>query len=407
MLRADFDFVGRSELREQLACWRRRSRPGWSPPRPGGLMRLLLEPPGAAGLDDLVAAGEAVRAAGLDGVLLATSPELPALLVAAAALAARVPSIRIAAEVEVGEAHPVEVAEEAAVVDVASGGRLILVAAPAPGARSAPSEPRPDPHGPGTAPFRFEGPTWRVPAELPQNVHNVEERARVTPSPVQPRLEVWGSGAAREAALARGLGVLAGAGDDPAALGAAWEAAAAALGPAAIGAARARREPYDGDPAALVARLRAGRAAFGQSWAVVAAPPAAALEISRRARRACRPIASRTASRPTGTRPCRGRAPRPVRFGVLLPAFGVRWEEAREVAERAEAAGYDDVWLPDHLLGIPDPDVPVLEAWTALPRWRPPPGASASGRWCCRRPSGRRGCWPRPPRRSPRWRPGA
>ena len=55
-----------------------------------------------------------------------------------------------------------------------------------------------------------------------------------------------------------------------------------------------------------------------------------------------------------------------MRFGVLLPAFGVRWEEAREVAERAEAAGYDDVWLPDHLLGIPDPAVPVLEAWTAL-----------------------------------------
>ena len=248
-------------------------------------MRLLLEPPGAAGLDDLVAAGEAVRAAGLDGVLLAASPELPAPLVAAAALAARVPSIRIAAEVEVGEAHPVEVAEEAAVVDVASGGRLILVAAPAPG--------REDRAGEAIdlirtalapAPFRFEGPTWRVPAGLPQNVHNVEERARVTPSPVQPRLEVWGAGAAREAALARGLGVLAGAGDDPAALGAAWEAAAAALGPAAIGAARARREPYDGDPAALVARLRAGRAAFGQSWAVVAAPPAAAMEISRRAR---------------------------------------------------------------------------------------------------------------------------
>jgi alkanesulfonate monooxygenase SsuD/methylene tetrahydromethanopterin reductase-like flavin-dependent oxidoreductase (luciferase family) len=55
-----------------------------------------------------------------------------------------------------------------------------------------------------------------------------------------------------------------------------------------------------------------------------------------------------------------------VRFGVLLPAFGVPWSEAREVAERAEAAGYDDLWLPDHLLGIPDPDTPVLEAWTML-----------------------------------------
>jgi alkanesulfonate monooxygenase SsuD/methylene tetrahydromethanopterin reductase-like flavin-dependent oxidoreductase (luciferase family) len=51
---------------------------------------------------------------------------------------------------------------------------------------------------------------------------------------------------------------------------------------------------------------------------------------------------------------------------VLLPAFGVSWTDARAIAVRAEAAGYDDVWLPDHLLGIPDPRTPVLEAWTAL-----------------------------------------
>jgi alkanesulfonate monooxygenase SsuD/methylene tetrahydromethanopterin reductase-like flavin-dependent oxidoreductase (luciferase family) len=54
------------------------------------------------------------------------------------------------------------------------------------------------------------------------------------------------------------------------------------------------------------------------------------------------------------------------RFGVLLPAFGTTWGDAREIAARAEAAGYDDVWLPDHLLGIPDADTPVLEAWTTL-----------------------------------------
>jgi alkanesulfonate monooxygenase SsuD/methylene tetrahydromethanopterin reductase-like flavin-dependent oxidoreductase (luciferase family) len=55
-----------------------------------------------------------------------------------------------------------------------------------------------------------------------------------------------------------------------------------------------------------------------------------------------------------------------AQFGVLLPAFDSSWGEVREVARRAEAAGYDDVWLPDHLLGIPDPDTPVLEAWTTL-----------------------------------------
>jgi alkanesulfonate monooxygenase SsuD/methylene tetrahydromethanopterin reductase-like flavin-dependent oxidoreductase (luciferase family) len=245
-------------------------------------MRLLLEHPGANGLDALAALGQAALDAGLDGVLLAATPALPAPLVAAAALAARVPSIRIAAEVEVGEGHPLEVAEEAAVVDVASGGRLILVAVPAPG--------REDRFGEALdllrtafspAPFLFDGPTWRVPANLPANEHNLERRARLTPSPVQPRLEVWGCGASREAALVRGLGYLAGAGDDPGELGRAWDGAAAVLGPAAIGAARARREPWDGRPAALVARLREGRAAFGQSWAVVGAPAGAALDISR------------------------------------------------------------------------------------------------------------------------------
>ena len=52
----------------------------------------------------------------------------------AAALAGRVPDLILAVEVEIGDRHPFELAEEVAVVDLASGGRLVVAARPAPGA---------------------------------------------------------------------------------------------------------------------------------------------------------------------------------------------------------------------------------------------------------------------------------
>jgi len=52
-------------------------------------------------------------------------------LITAAALAGRVPDLLLAVELELGDRHPFEVAEEAAVVDLASGGRLLLVVRPA------------------------------------------------------------------------------------------------------------------------------------------------------------------------------------------------------------------------------------------------------------------------------------
>lgn len=107
------------------------------------------------------------------------------------------------------------------------------------------------------------------PRRPPQNVFELESEVRLTPSPAQVRPEIWGAGEGREAALARGLGYLAEADEDPHALAAAHDRATAALGPAAIGAPRARRETLT-DTDALVSRLRAGRATFGQDWAVVA-----------------------------------------------------------------------------------------------------------------------------------------
>ena len=198
-----------------------------------------------------------------------------------------------------------EIAEEAAVTDLSAGGRLILVARPSRGAGESFVESldviR---HAFAARPFRFEGRHWLVPANLPQNVHQPEERVRVTPAPAQPRLEVWGSGSAREAreaVLARGLGHLADADDDADELAEAWRAAEAS--PASIGAPRGRRQRWAGAEE-LVQQLRAGRAAFGQDWACVAAPPEAAREIGSLVR------------------------PR-VQLHALTPGLEEFWEEAR------------------------------------------------------------------------------
>jgi alkanesulfonate monooxygenase SsuD/methylene tetrahydromethanopterin reductase-like flavin-dependent oxidoreductase (luciferase family) len=233
-------------------------------------MRLLLEPPADADLDDLTAAARAAHAAGLDGVLLRRSRWSPDPLVGAAALAGRVAEIRIATEIELGEEHPFDVAENAAVTDLITGGRLILVTRPAGSAEDYAEAldllrtaltPRP---------FHFQGRRWQVPANLPENEFGQERFVRLTPAPAQPVLPVWGAGAARAAVLGRGLGHLADAEEDPSTLGEAHARAAEQLGPAAIGAPRGRRETLEHGAEVLVGRLLAGREAFGQDWAVVA-----------------------------------------------------------------------------------------------------------------------------------------
>jgi hypothetical protein len=130
----------------------------------------------------------------------------------------------------------------------------------------------------GARPFRWSGPRWRSPANLPENVNNPERRTRLMPPPSQPRLEVWASRDHGEAATARGIGHLADAGADPDELARLWKSAED--NPAVIGAPRARNERWDGGPK-LVARLRAGRLAFGQDWTAVSAPASAAAELGR------------------------------------------------------------------------------------------------------------------------------
>ena len=238
-------------------------------------MRLLLDPGACRTLDDVLRAGEAAWTHGLDGVVLGATDELPAPLVSAAALAARVPDILLAVEVAAGDRHPIELAEEAVITDTMAGGRLILAASPAPGFEERYGETLDLLRlGFAARPFRFEGEHWVVPGGIPQNVHNVEKRIRVTPTPPRVRVELWGAGSGREEALARGLGHLAAESDSDEALAASW--AAVDGSPWSVGLPRGRRLTWRGAEDAL-RRLRGGRDAFGQDWAAVTAP-AEALE---------------------------------------------------------------------------------------------------------------------------------
>src|SRR3974377_305167 len=56
---------------------------------------------------------------------------------------------------------------------------------------------------------------------------------------------------------------------------------------------------------------------------------------------------------------------RAVRFGVYLPAFGPFGDPAvlAELGVRAEASGWDGVFLWDHLVRA---DMPIADAWTSL-----------------------------------------
>jgi alkanesulfonate monooxygenase SsuD/methylene tetrahydromethanopterin reductase-like flavin-dependent oxidoreductase (luciferase family) len=51
---------------------------------------------------------------------------------------------------------------------------------------------------------------------------------------------------------------------------------------------------------------------------------------------------------------------------VLFDPFGGRWSDLRDGAAAAEAAGFDGVWLYDHLAGSVHGERDVLECWTAL-----------------------------------------
>jgi F420-dependent oxidoreductase-like protein len=55
-----------------------------------------------------------------------------------------------------------------------------------------------------------------------------------------------------------------------------------------------------------------------------------------------------------------------VHFGVTLPQIKRSWDETKAAALELERLGFHSLWLNDHLYGIPLPQLPILEAWTAL-----------------------------------------
>ena len=55
-----------------------------------------------------------------------------------------------------------------------------------------------------------------------------------------------------------------------------------------------------------------------------------------------------------------------VQVDLLFDPFGGRWEDLRAAAVVAEDAGFDGVWLYDHLAGSAHGAAHVLECWTVL-----------------------------------------
>jgi alkanesulfonate monooxygenase SsuD/methylene tetrahydromethanopterin reductase-like flavin-dependent oxidoreductase (luciferase family) len=55
-----------------------------------------------------------------------------------------------------------------------------------------------------------------------------------------------------------------------------------------------------------------------------------------------------------------------VHVDVLFDPFGGRWEDLRDAAIAAEGAGFDGVWIYDHLAGSVHGAPHVLECWTVL-----------------------------------------
>lgn len=149
------------------------------------------------------------------GVLLEPRPGTHAVAAAEAAGATRF--ARLIVRVHLGDEHPVTLAEDLAVLDNISGGRIVALLDTAELDGDAAVEDVELLVGSLAArPVRHQGPRWQVPAGLPG--HEAPDRIEVTPKTVQVELPVWLDGAAAaDVALRTGLPRLV---TDPAEVGA-------------------------------------------------------------------------------------------------------------------------------------------------------------------------------------------
>lgn len=143
-----------------------------------------------AGSFDSVWVAEA-RAAGAGGGL------------AAAALLAQLVPIRVGAVLDFGGYHPLHAAEDIAVADLTSGGRIeVLIRG------GSPEQLRLLVAALSGAHLRFDGDGLRVPARLEAN-EPVPARLALNPRPAQPALPLWVEGTAADLAAELGVGLAA------------------------------------------------------------------------------------------------------------------------------------------------------------------------------------------------------
>ena len=156
-------------------------------------MRLGLGPIPLADVsrDELEALGRAAVAASFDAVWVAEDRAhgVGGGLAAAAMLAQLVP-IRVGAVVDVGLYHPLHLAEDIAVTDISTGGRVEVALRAAASAEAFAEDVEVVSLALSGAHLRWEGEELKIPARLDAN-QPVPSRLALNPHPLQPAVPMW------------------------------------------------------------------------------------------------------------------------------------------------------------------------------------------------------------------------